>query len=203
MVADRGISWIDQTYAATNNPTLAYIQGNYNGLAVKTQTGTLTYILAVPSIITSQTGTNQSFEVISALSNKILVNGKTNSGGIVFIPSIVFSGTFLPTNDTASGITNLVNSLKSAYSGSVIASESAIKTLLTTTESSNIVSLGSSIITNHLGGNATVPPGTNNGTNPVLTCSGTAPTGAGLIASTTAPTSTGSWTYSGSTTTTS
>lgn len=42
--------------AAVGNPTIAYIRGNYGGLTAKTITGGLTYVLAVPSIITN-TGT--------------------------------------------------------------------------------------------------------------------------------------------------
>ncbi len=39
--------------AATGNPTIAYVKGNYNGISAKTQTGNIIYLLAVPSIITS------------------------------------------------------------------------------------------------------------------------------------------------------
>lgn len=100
---------ISQTYAASGNPTLSYIKGNYNGLVAKTLTGNTVYVLAVPSIITSQTGTL--IDVLT-LSGKILINGKTNSGGIAYTPTIVFSGASLPKDDTASGITNLTTALQ-------------------------------------------------------------------------------------------
>lgn len=164
--------FISQAYASTGNPTLTYIKGNYNGMVVKTQTGNIIYVLAVPSIVTSQTGTL--IDVLS-LSGKLLVNGQTNSGGIAFLPSLVYSSGSLPKDDTASGITNLTTAIQTVYSGSVIASVSSIQSLLSTTGSANLVSLGSSIITNYLGGNAAIVPDT---TTPTLTCTGTVPTGA-------------------------
>ncbi len=45
-----------QAQAASSMPVLAYVKGNYNGIATKTQTGNTVYIIAVPSII-SGTGT--------------------------------------------------------------------------------------------------------------------------------------------------
>ena len=62
--------------AATGNPTLSYIKGNYNGLVAKTLTGNTIYVLAVPSIVTSQTGT---LVDVLTLSGKLFLNGKTNS----------------------------------------------------------------------------------------------------------------------------
>lgn len=71
------------------------------------------YILAVPSIITSATG---AVVDIMSLSGKILFHGQTNSGGITFAPTLIYSSGALPRDDTASGITNLVIGLQSAYS---------------------------------------------------------------------------------------
>ena len=45
-----GIPFITQTYAATD-PVTTYVQGNYNGLITKVQTGSVIYFLALPSII--------------------------------------------------------------------------------------------------------------------------------------------------------
>jgi hypothetical protein len=71
----------DTAFATSGNPALAYIKGNYNGIAVKTQTGGLVYLIATPSIITSQSGAiGSGYEIISTLPNKILFHGQTNSG---------------------------------------------------------------------------------------------------------------------------
>jgi len=114
-------------------------------MTAKTITGSTVYVLALPSLVTSQTGT--SIDVLS-LSGKILLSGKTNSGGIAFTPSLVYSSGSLPSD--ASGITLLTTALQAAYSGSIIASVSNVQNLLTTTGANAIVSLGSSIINNYL-----------------------------------------------------
>jgi hypothetical protein len=140
-----GVFGIPQTYAATGNPTLTYIKGNYNGLVVKTQTGNTIYVLAVPSIVTSQTGTL--IDVLS-LSGSILVNNKTNSGGIAFAPSVVYSGASLPTNDTTLAITNMTTAIQNAYSGSVVASDPLVQKIITASDPSSIITAGSALITN-------------------------------------------------------
>jgi len=71
------LPFISDAFAATGSPTLSYIKGNYNGLVAKTITGSTIYVVAVPSIVTSQTGT---LVDILTLSGKLLVNNKTNSG---------------------------------------------------------------------------------------------------------------------------
>jgi hypothetical protein len=43
-------------YSAPGNPTIAYIRGNYGGITAKTITGGITYVLAIPSIIGTLTG---------------------------------------------------------------------------------------------------------------------------------------------------
>lgn len=74
-------SIINQANAAPGNPIISYIKGNYNGLLVKTETGSLVYLLAAPSIITSQTGAiGESIDSVSNLSNKFFIHGQTNSG---------------------------------------------------------------------------------------------------------------------------
>ena len=142
-----GLFRLPQAQAASDNPTLTYIKGNYNGMVTKTITGNIIYVLAVPSIVTNQTGT---LIDVMTLSGKLLIHGKANTEGVGFSPVIVFSGASLPTNDTNSGITNLTTAIQKAYSGSVVSSHSAIKDVLNTMGGGNIVSLGSSIITNYL-----------------------------------------------------
>ena len=46
---------IDQAQAATAQ-NVAEISGNYNGISLKVITGSLTYVLAVPTIIAGDTG---------------------------------------------------------------------------------------------------------------------------------------------------
>lgn len=93
IVASSGIgNFVETASAAPGNPTLSYIKGNYNGIAAKTQTGGVTYLIATPSIVTGQPGaTGSGFEVISALSNKLLVHGFTNSGGITYTAKLIYA----------------------------------------------------------------------------------------------------------------
>lgn len=136
------IPGIDTALAASGNPTLSYLKGNYNGIAAKTQTGNLVYLVATPSIVTSQIGaTGSGFDIISALLNKLLVHGQTNSGGTVYTAKLVFSSGSLPSNDSerilfASGIAN-------AYSGTSLATQSSIASFISALSSNNTGSLAS------------------------------------------------------------
>lgn len=157
-------SIIDQANAAPGNPTLAYIKGNYNGLLAKTETGGLVYILAAPSIMTSQTGTvGQSIDSVSNLSNKFLINGQTNSGGIVYPTNsskfLVYSASALPSTTTEKQ--NLAINIANAYSGTVLATQSNVQpyiTALGTNDTVALASLGGSV-TMGLGGVTTTGTG--------------------------------------------
>lgn len=71
----------DTAFAASGKPALTYIKGNYNGIAAKTQTGGVVYLVATPSIITSQSGViGSGYEITTVLPDKILFHGQTNSG---------------------------------------------------------------------------------------------------------------------------
>ncbi|MDP2103795.1 MAG: hypothetical protein Q8K26_02645, partial [Candidatus Gracilibacteria bacterium] len=150
-------SLIPQVYAASNNPTITYIKGNYNGMVAKTVTGSVIHVIATPSLTTS-TGTAGSSIDVTTLSGKLLYHGQTNSGGISYTPTLIYSSGSLPTNDTTGQITTFTTNLKTAYSGSVISANSNISNVLTTTGATNVTSLGASIITNYLGGSASAPP---------------------------------------------
>ncbi|MDP2103579.1 MAG: LamG-like jellyroll fold domain-containing protein, partial [Candidatus Gracilibacteria bacterium] len=144
-------------YAASGNPTITYIKGNYNGMVAKTITGSTVYVIATPSLTTSNGTVGSSIDV-TTLSGKLLYHGQTNSGGIAYTPTLIYSSGSLPTNDTTGQITLLTTNLQTAYSGSVISTNSNISNVLTTTGATNITSLGASIITNYLGGSASAPP---------------------------------------------
>jgi len=148
---------IPQVSAASGNPTITYIKGNYNGMVAKTVTGSTVYVIATPSLTTS-TGTAGSSIDVTTLSGKLLYHGQTNSGWIAFTPTLIYSSGSLPTNDTNWQITTFTTNLKTAYSGSVMSSNSNIQNVLTTTGATNITSLWASIITNYLGGSASAPP---------------------------------------------
>ena len=140
-----------------------YIQGNYGGLAAKTTTGGLTYVLAIPSIITSSGTTAGGLLRIeqNALSGTLLFHNRPTATFSTYNPNnransgVVFSGASLPTSDTNGGITAMVNALKSAYSGSDIASDTNITSLLATNGTSAVQNLGTAIISNQLGGKMT------------------------------------------------
>lgn len=78
-LAQTAINAVDYAYAAPGMPVVAYVKGNYGGLAAKTTTGSIVYVLAVPSIITnSGTVTGGVLEIkSSALSGTLVFNGKS------------------------------------------------------------------------------------------------------------------------------
>lgn len=191
---------IDTALAASGNPTIVYLKGSYNGIAAKTQTGNITYLVATPSIITSQTGaTGSGFDVITTLANKLFIHGQTNSGGINYTAKLVFSSGALPSTDAerilfASGIAN-------AYSGTLLATQSNIASFIVGLSSNNtgtLASLGGGLVSTSLGGSASTSVGGGGsvgGTS--YTCATPAPTG-GNYGTTTmgTPTSTNqAWTY--------
>lgn len=94
-----------------------------------------------------------------------MFNGKTLKNASSFNPkTVVYSGSTLPTSDTSSQIAGMMNLLKGAYSGSDIASNASINSLLTTSSTGSLVSLGSSIISGQLGGTTTNSDNTGGGT---------------------------------------
>lgn len=86
-------SFIHGAYAASGNPTLAYIKGNYRGMVAKTKTGGTVYVVALPSIISNTGITNGGTIEMSTnlLSGTLLVQGGSNKIGIPFNPILVFS----------------------------------------------------------------------------------------------------------------
>lgn len=170
--------FVPSASAAPGAPTVAHIKGNYGGLVAKTTTGSITYVLAVPSIVTGSGIAAGSLVEISlnTLSGTLLFNGKNLVGASSFNPNnVVFSGATLPTNDTGSGITNMMTALKTIYGTSDIASNANIANLISTS-TGGLASLGASVLTTHLGGSASViaPIVTGTGTNAICgTANGT------------------------------
>ena len=142
--------------AASGNPSLAYIKGNYNGVVAKTRTGGITYVLAMPSIVTTQSGT--SLDILT-LSGKMLLHGQTNSGGIAYIPRLVFSSGSLPSNDAERIL--FASGTALAYSGTVLAGNPQIQPFITALASGNtwsLMNLGGNAVVNWLGGTWIITP---------------------------------------------
>jgi len=147
------VSFIPLSYAASNNPTISYIKGTYNWVVAKTITGSITYIIATPSIITSQTGTIGSNFEITTLPNKLLVHGQTNSGGIAFTGKLVYSSGALPSTDPER--LTFATSLANIYSGTIVASNPNIQQFITALNPLNnttLTTLGWYAVVNWLGG---------------------------------------------------
>lgn len=126
---------MNTAYAAAGDPTIAYIRGNYGGLAAKTVSGSTICILALPSIITGTGVAGSVLEITNdTLSGTLLFTGKSLKKASGYNPnSVIFCGATLPTNDTSGQITSMMTSLKTAYSGSDLAGfHSNIATLLST-----------------------------------------------------------------------
>lgn len=67
----------DTALAASGNPTITYVKGNYNGIVAKTQTGGVIYIVAVPSLFMN---TGLGTVVLPATATGFYLHGQTNSG---------------------------------------------------------------------------------------------------------------------------
>lgn len=133
-------------YAAPGNPTIAYIKGNYTGYVAKTLTGGMTCILAVPSLIVSQSGAALTGSVdFLSLSNRFLMHGQSNTQGVKFTPQPGLCFSNLPTDDSRFGITNIMRSLQNAYTGTDLVSNPSISSILST-QSGALVTLGIPIL---------------------------------------------------------
>ena len=147
-----------EALAAPGLPTISYIKGNYSGLMARTVTGSFTYILAIPSIITN-TGSSATprIELANAttLSGTLLFHGRSLRNASPFNPngtSLIYTSTGgLPSTNTE--ITNLMTNLRTAYSGSTndIRSISSIASILTMNTGS-LTTLGANLVKNDLGG---------------------------------------------------
>ncbi|EKD30231.1 MAG: hypothetical protein ACD_78C00115G0015 [uncultured bacterium (gcode 4)] len=128
---------IPQTYASSGNPTLTYIKGNYNGIVAKTETGSMVYLLAVPSLITTGSGALDPA--------KFLIHGQTNSGGlanaVIASKLLVYSSGSLPSNDTERIL--FASSIALAYSGTALASQSNIASYITALRDTNTGTMAS------------------------------------------------------------
>lgn len=113
---------VTEAYAASGDPTIAYIRGNFGGLVAKTSTGNMVYTLAIPSIMTGSGITAGSSVTTSSLSGALLFHGKALKNSNSFNPNtVVFSGskvnpgdTGLPANTT--DIASMMSNLQAAYS---------------------------------------------------------------------------------------
>jgi prepilin-type N-terminal cleavage/methylation domain-containing protein len=179
---------VDIAQAASWNPTVAYIAGNYNWVVAKTQTGTMTYILAVPSII-SNTGSIWLILAIDSaqktLSWALLTNGWSNTTGVIYNPVVAYASGSLPS--TTAEKTALATGIATAYSGTTLASVSTIQPYIVAYAANDTTTLAS------LGGNAgSSVGGSNVVTAPVVAVSN--PFASCVTAGTTL---TGSTTYAG------
>ncbi|MDD2745404.1 MAG: prepilin-type N-terminal cleavage/methylation domain-containing protein [Candidatus Gracilibacteria bacterium] len=147
-------SLTEEASAAPGAPSIAYIKGNYGGLVAKTVTGSMTYALAIPSIMTN-TGTANIPIIIenNHLSGALLFNGKNLKNASTFNPiSVVYGKAGDPSTSTEA--LNIAIALQSAYSGANnIASNQAIATLLAT-PTAELASLAKTIVNNQLGGDS-------------------------------------------------
>lgn len=159
----------EQASAASGNPLLSYIKGNYNGVAVKIQVGGIYYLIATPSIMsnTGSAGTPIDISTNNILSGSLLTNGG-NLTGVPFQPvlanAIVFSGANLPTSDTekVAFATNIAN----AYSGTSLAANSTVAPFIAALgNSGTLASLGGTV-TASLGGTVAATTGNNTNSTP-------------------------------------
>ena len=137
---------MDTTFAATGKPALAYIKGTFNGVAVKVSTGGTVNILAVPNIMTAS-GT---VSISDGSPAGFMVNGQTNSGGLIFTPKLVFSSGSLPANDADR--TAFASGVAAAYSGTVLATSSNVQAFISAAGSTGtLASVGGNFVSTKFG----------------------------------------------------
>jgi prepilin-type N-terminal cleavage/methylation domain-containing protein len=130
---------INQTFAASGDPSLTYIQGTYNGIAANTQSGGIQYIFAIPSLfINSGTGI---VTISSTTSTGFFLNGQTNSGGILFTPTLVYSSGSLPSTTAEQQL--FASGIALAYSGMSIMNNTQIQAFVTAFKNNDTVTLAS------------------------------------------------------------
>jgi hypothetical protein len=143
------LPFISQAQAASGNPPFAYIVGNYNWVVAKTQTGTMTYILAVPSII-SNTGSIWLILAIDSaqktLSWALLTNGWSNTTGVTYNPVVAYASSISPIYHSEK--TALATGIATAYSGTSLVTSSNIQPYIAAYSTNDTTTLAS------LGGNA-------------------------------------------------
>jgi len=132
------------------------------------------YILSVPTLIAGYIGDAKLESTLLAIDQKgTLPLGY--SGVVVstvqtgtFTPTVAWSGDTLPT--TATGITEMIQKLQTAYNTSAYSGASQISALISTTGSTALLNYGNGLLSNALGGNA-VTLATNTNTTTTITCS--------------------------------
>ncbi|MCP4523141.1 MAG: prepilin-type N-terminal cleavage/methylation domain-containing protein [Candidatus Gracilibacteria bacterium] len=165
---------ISQTHAGVDLAK-AYIRGNYNGQTINVSTGSLDYILGVPSILASDILDAQLVTIME--SDALMVHGFQNlppsysgttfshNSGVGFTPSIseivVFQGDIeelsYPSNDEMR--LNFIENLQTLYDGSTIQELESIHNLVVidTSDTEQVEYLSSVIINENLGGDIEAP----------------------------------------------
>ncbi len=154
---------------------MAYVRGNYNGQTIDLHTGSLDYILWVPSILASDI---TSVDVIDIISNdKLIVHGFHNlppsyssttfshDSGVWFTPSIseivLFQWDIEDLSDPSNvaGRLEFIENLQNLYDGSTIQELESIHNLVVidTSDSEQVEYLSSVIINENLWGNIETP----------------------------------------------
>ena len=143
-----------QASAATGNPTLTYIKSNYNGMVVKTESGSTKYLIAVPSLFLNTNINSWTITLPTGTATGFYIHSQTNSGWVLFAPQLVFSSGSLPSNNAeritfASGIAN-------AYSGTILSTNSNIAPFISALTATNsgalLASLGGGVVSGSLWG---------------------------------------------------
>lgn len=118
-------------YADTGNPTIAYIAGNYNGIATKVTVGSpkTVYLIAIPNIVTPTSVTG----ITIGSSQNFILNGSSNASGVAFSPKVIYQSGALPSNDTEKVL--FASGVISAYSGTSLSSTPNVSQFITNASS--------------------------------------------------------------------
>ena len=155
-----GLNPIIQTAQAATAQNVTEISGNYNGISLKVITWSLTYVLAVPTLIAGDIGDGVLANV------KLVIDGQGSlpkwfSGSVIasssvqtgtFTPIVAWSGSALPS--TTATINAMVQGIQSAYAASNYATNTQIAQLLAVTGSTALTNYGNGLLSTGLGGTA-------------------------------------------------
>ncbi|MDD3302854.1 MAG: InlB B-repeat-containing protein, partial [Candidatus Gracilibacteria bacterium] len=155
-----------KTYALGTKKVIAKIKGTYNEKIIKVSTGGVSYVLAIPSIITSNLNNT---DIESIISNKELVyndysnvpdsyktSGYSMTGGFDFSPQelVAYSGSSIDFTNNENKI-DFVTNLQKIYSGTVVEGTNTYDEIMkidTIGEPDKAVNLINNYIINNVGG---------------------------------------------------
>nr|MDD3720348.1 prepilin-type N-terminal cleavage/methylation domain-containing protein [Candidatus Gracilibacteria bacterium] len=158
---------VPKANAAILNKTNAMVTGTYNGKILKVSTGSVDYILAIPTIIN---GDINNIDLLEVINNKSMVynsyqnlpdsykdKGYSMTGGFDFVPGgdiVVYSGSISNLGQDSDKLI-FIDNLKGVYNGTILQGDENYKDIIevdTINNQPQAISLVNDYIKNNIGG---------------------------------------------------